>query len=496
MFQLKRTRIYSFGLVALLSAAACSDRPSPASSAADSPLRPGPAGANLSTGPQGRGPERLSERLARVVPQFGGAYVASDGTLVVYLTDSRADAAIRAALNDELRRIDRPAQSIRTVRGEYAFKDLDRWVGQVTPHLAGLDLVFTEVDERSNRIRIGIAHESGRAAMERALAQAGVPRAAALIEVAPRPQLFTSLRGRISPLTAGSQITFWTSTDARSECTYGPNVVWQGARHMLVNSHCTPPQGGPTVGTSIWQPKVPTWEYQRGKYQVGEEIQDPDWRTDVYGCAPGNVCRYSDAALIAFRYADRDWDLGGVMRTRSPATLPTIYGTLEIDVQNWSFEMTGIVSDLFTGDVINKVGRTTGWTIGTLESSCRNIFFGGRGYLCSGVVKAGGGKGDSGSPVFWTTSAGQHRLVGMLFGGLVNAGDDIAGDTYYFSNWRYIDYELGVSSYADLQAIETYPSQPGTASRYVEGADDADTPPPGEEPGTCEPTSTEIICPA
>jgi hypothetical protein len=178
------------------------------------------------------------------------------------------------------------------------------------------------------------------------------------------------------------------------------------------------------------------------------------------------------------------------MRTQSPAYLPTIYGTLNVDLQNWTFEMTGILSDLFIGDVVNKVGRTTGWTVGTVQSTCQNIFFGGRGYLCSGVVNAGAGHGDSGSPVFWTTSAGQHRLVGMLFGGLVNAGDNIAGNTYYFSNWHYIDYELGISSFADLQAIETYPSQPATGSRYVEGADDADVPPPDE----CVPTPPQLTC--
>lgn len=397
---------------------------------------------------------------------------------------------MRAAMNAEFHSLGRAGMPVRMINAEYSFRDLDRWIGQLTPALAGQGLVFTEIDERSNRLRIGIVDESFRPTVQEALRRAGIPHRAALIEVTARPELYVgTLRSRIYPLTAGAQITYWTSYGEKQACTYGPNVVWQGARHMLVNSHCTPPMGGPTTGTSIWQPKIPTYEHSRGKYQVGEEVQDPDWRGDVYGCVPGYVCRFSDAALVAFRYGDRDWDLGGVMRTYSAATLPTIYGTLNVNLSDRTFEMTGIASDLLVGDVVNKVGRTTGWTAGTLESTCRNIFFesNGHGYLCSGVVNAGGGAGDSGSPVFWTTSGGQHQLAGMLFGGLPNYNSTV-GNNYYFSNWQYIDWELGIPGYADLQAIETYPSRPATS---LEDADAADTP-PAEEP--CEPTGTQVTC--
>jgi hypothetical protein len=486
---LNRRRVPGATLVAALLLASCDANSTPAGPGA----RSDDAQPTRDWIPQTRGPERISERLAKAVPTFGGAFVNPDGTLSVYLTHPAASVAMRAALTAEFRRLDRPAMPVRIIHGAYAFVDLDRWIARLTPALAGPALLSTEIDERTNRIRIGIASESARSTIQQALTRAGVPTAAVVVEIAPRPQLFSpTLRSRISPLTAGSQITFWTAYNDRSECTYGPNVVWQGARHMLVNSHCTPPQGGPTVGTSIFQPKIPTYERNRGKYQVGEEIQDTEWRTNLYGCVSGYVCRYSDAALIAFRYGDRDWDLGGVMRTRNPAALPAIYGTLEVNPTAWSFEMSGIASDLFVGDVVNKVGRTTGWTVGTLESTCRNIFLPaeGRGYLCSGVVKAGAGRGDSGSPVFWTTSGGQHRLAGMLFGGVINSGDGVAGDTYYFSNWYYIDYELGIVGYPDLQAIETHPVQPGAGSRYAEDADAADTPPSDE----CDPT-TGVACP-
>lgn len=478
-------------MVLMLLLGGCSD--------ADSPAAPdgfGAASNEASANARGsnRGPARLSERLAHAVPSFGGAFVDAGGTLNIHLTNPGAAVAMRAAMNAELRSLGRAGMPVRMVDAEYSFRDLDRWIGQLTPALTGPGLVFTEIDERSNRLRIGIANESSRSSVQEALSRGGIPHRAALIEITARPELFSfagTLRSRVSPLTAGAQIMYWTSYGERSTCTYGPNVLWQGARHMLVNSHCTPPMGGSTTGTSIWQPKIPTYEHSRGKYQVGEEFQDPAWRGDLYGCVSGYVCRYSDAALVAFRYGDRDWNLGGVMRTQSAATLPSIYGDLDINMFNPTFELTGIASDLLVGDVVNKVGRTTGWTRGTLESTCRNIFdeLDFRGYLCSGVVKAGGGKGDSGSPVFWTTSGGQHRLAGMLFGGVPNR-DGTVGDNYYFSNWQYIDYELGIPGYADLQAIEAYPFQPAMS---FEDADAADTP-PAEEP--CVPTGTEITCTA
>jgi hypothetical protein len=85
-------------------------------------------------------------------------------------------------------------------------------------------------------------------------------------------------------------------------------------------------------------------------------------------------------------------------------------------------------------------------------------------------------------------AGGQHRLAGMLFGGLPNH-DGTVGNNYYFSNWQYIDYELGGPGYADLQPIEAYPYQPAMS---FEDADAADTPPAEDEP--CEPTGTQITC--
>jgi hypothetical protein len=66
----------------------------------------------------------------------------------------------------------------------------------------------------------------------------------------------------------------------------------------------------------------------------------------------------------------------------------------------------------------------------------------------SGVVSAGAGHGDSGSPVFFQSGSGAYLLAGILFGGLVGP-DGVAGSEYDFSNWRWVNYELGIAGPLD-----------------------------------------------
>ncbi|MDQ3606644.1 MAG: S1 family peptidase [Gemmatimonadota bacterium] len=335
---------------------------------------------------------------------------------------------------------------------------------------------------KAGGVRVGITNEGGRSAVERALQQTGIPTDAVLIEITESsvPYYTPTLRSRISPHTAGSEIEYQTPDYPSGEapCTYGWNVSWEGRRHMLVNAHCTDEFGGPYVATAIFQPRVPTWNYQSADYKVGNEVQDPDFRTDLYGCASSLAplgCRYADVALVEIRDTNRDWDLGGVLRTQSRTMLPSYYGTLQIDLGRPTFEMSGVLSSLFVGDTVNKVGRTTGWTAGVVESACRNIFYDGRGYLCSGVVQGPAGRGDSGSPVFWTAADGRQLVVGILFSGSPNY-DNIVGDNFNFSHWSYIDYELGQPAVNDLTVFESTNTSPAFSATEMPA--DGSEPPP------------------
>lgn len=94
----------------------------------------------------------------------------------------------------------------------------------------------------------------------------------------------------------------------------------------------------------------------------------------------------------------------------------------------------------FSG-TIHKVGRTTGWTSGTVTNTCTNVSVSGTNItlLCQTIVQRSGsvivGGGDSGSPVFTGTS--NVTLRGILWGG---SG---SGDMFVFSPLKNVQDELG-----------------------------------------------------
>jgi hypothetical protein len=89
------------------------------------------------------------------------------------------------------------------------------------------------------------------------------------------------------------------------------------------------------------------------------------------------------------------------------------------------------------------VGRTTGWTFGTVVSTCADINVSGSDdtQLCQTRVRGGAGGGDSGSPVFYRIGAGAKvKLAGILWGGGFHPA---FGETYIFSPLDNIEEDLG-----------------------------------------------------
>jgi hypothetical protein len=88
---------------------------------------------------------------------------------------------------------------------------------------------------------------------------------------------------------------------------------------------------------------------------------------------------------------------------------------------------------------VHKVGRTTGWTRGSVGATCVNVNVSGSNItqLCQTLVSARVGGGDSGSPVFRRQGSGSNvTLVGILWGG---SGTSL----YVYSPLSNIEAELG-----------------------------------------------------
>ncbi len=122
--------------------------------------------------------------VAERVPTFGGAYLAG-GTLVILLTEPSEEAGRQA--RDALVEImgDAFAAEDYVVKeATYSFGELKRWYESMRAiHLVAPDLVLTDIDEKRNRIMIGLEDpDRYRAAVEAELDRLGIPREAVLIE--------------------------------------------------------------------------------------------------------------------------------------------------------------------------------------------------------------------------------------------------------------------------------------------------------------------------
>jgi hypothetical protein len=92
--------------------------------------------------------------------------------------------------------------------------------------------------------------------------------------------------------------------------------------------------------------------------------------------------------------------------------------------------------------VVNKVGRTTGWTYGPVVATCVDVSSSVTEFTiwCQHLVQAGTDGGDSGSPVFSWTRGSNVNLLGVLWAG----GSDGQGNSIFaFSPFASIQDELG-----------------------------------------------------
>ena len=284
--------------------------------------------------------------------------------------------------------------------------------------LAGV--VFTDGEERSGRLVVGVLDRGAEGLVRAQLAQLGVPSESVdLVETEPIHRVVT-LRDQVRPVVAGLQIRF-----SQYVCSLGFNAVLGSTSGYVTAAHCSTNQGA-IDGTQYYQPanQVPD-EF------IGTEVADPAFFRGN-GCPRGRKCRYSDSNFSAGDSAV-NFTLGGIARTTGPNN-----GSLEIA---GAFSIGGQGAATI-GQTANKVGRTTGWTQGAVTRTCVNTGVSGSNIvlLCQDFVEndvqivAGG---DSGSPVFRINSNGRVTLLGNLWGG------NSSGTQFVYSPIAYIERELG-----------------------------------------------------
>lgn len=262
--------------------------------------------------------------------------------------------------------------------------------------------VFADNDERTGKMVFGVENANAIPGITRALAAIGAASGEYVVEVTePIRHMATLQTGIFRPTQAGSQIHF-----GNYVCTMGFNVDHSGGRSFITNSHCTNKQGG-VEGTTYAQPSRtldPT--------VIATEVADPVY---VKGgaCPKGKMCRHSDASRALYSSSVAS-NRGDILKTTGANN-----GSLEVAGVFTVTSQDNTTKNFQIGRILNKVGRTTGWSQGPVDRTCVNTNVSGSRIhqFCQTFVTANVAGGDSGSPVFGITSGDNVQLVGILWGG-------------------------------------------------------------------------------
>jgi len=282
--------------------------------------------------------------------------------------------------------------------------------------------VFSDNDEVAGKVVIGVEHMQAARAVEQQMARLGISTGDYAVELTKPIVFMATLQDRFRPTQAGIQIHF-----GQYVCSLGFNADHAGGRSFVTASHCTNTQGG-TEGTLYYQPLKST-----DPTVIATEADDPVYVKNGAGCPRGKKCRWSDASRALYS--------SGVASNRGEIAKTTGANNNSLTVSGF-FTVTSqdnTTTNYAVGTVMNKVGRTTGWTQGPVSRTCVNTGVqGSQVYLfCQTFVTAGVAGGDSGSDVFQITSGDNVTLTGILWGG---ASDN---SYYVFSPLASVVKELG-----------------------------------------------------
>lgn len=395
-----------FLLVVVLLFAACTDGLVDPVVSKHRALIPDGAAAQITAAVQGRTWRGIEDEMLRSearVSGLGGMFVDSVGNVVVYARDEvapgSAEAEARALFSrlaiDDVMRASLLQGGVVRRRADHAFSQLVDWQMRLLPRLARVPgYVSIDADESPNRVRIdvsGLASQAQAAAVARSL---DVPPEALVFRVAPRVAPIASLRDTFRPTYGGTMISRW---DYPSACTLGWNVTTSyNETGFLTASHCAGGSlGGGILGIEIFQ--------NAPNQKVGNITINPPWTDTLPSqCLGLPLCTGADAMFV--QNAVGVTSVKAVLRTNAVGTNNN-GGSITVRAPMTSVQPPLIA---WVGLMADKIGRSTGWTRGTVAGTCEWPLVGdtaqpGPDYVahCADrITGARGGHGDSGSPVF------------------------------------------------------------------------------------------------
>lgn len=389
-----------------------------------------------------------SQRIARQVPGFGGAFV-EGGVLNVYLTPGESRSLASSALLNELRTGRRAVMALRFRVASFGYEQLEALIERLLPVLGPPGIASYGIDEWNNRIRIGVVTDEAKAKVLRGMITLGVPNSAVVFENEGYfvPTGTHDLTDQVRPLVGGLQIHAGGFSGETGTLT--AIVKYNGTLYGLMSSHVADNTGTGGTGNSVYQ--------NANGGQIGTVSVNPAFVANLTYCPTNARCRFSDAALIALNQNVMDTSsLGSIAKPGTPNTSGGV-GTINFDDSNlliltdegvFCGSGNGCNVSTFPGDSVTKIGYATGWTGGTLATTSVALVGSDGLYRLDNLVVRGKARpGDSGAPVV----SDRIRLAGIQWG----IGTYMGDSTFDYSNWPNVGSDLTGSTFT-LHSIPPY----------------------------------------
>lgn len=415
--------------LAMAALAACSDDPTPgptgpdrADAVQDGDTAIAPLDGDLYPA------EKEALELSQQIDGYAGDWYEGDTRVVALTAAGKTDEAARVlstrAATSEFGQHDEAKNGggTRFVQAQFDYKSLRAYRDQSAEPVLGVEgTTFMDLDEKANRLVVGIADEAQRAEVEAKFKEARVPAEATEVIVTGKFEEHQTLQQFKRPLEGAWQI----QNAAGPICTLGfiTRNPANGAPAFVTNSHCT---------NSYWALDGISFSQNLNNLWVGREVRDPA----PFGCALFGLirCRWSDAAIV--QVTNATVAPGKIAKTSFWAFGYGPNGSIQ-SVQP-SLTVTAVQPFPFLGQVVDKIGRTSGWTYGPVTRTCVTMpRTATRWRLCQFWGYYSSKPGDSGSPVFiWRGD--NVTLAGINWG-----GSDLLRMAF-FSPSQGIRWDLGV----------------------------------------------------
>lgn len=352
------------------------------------------------------------------VPGFAGYYRSPAGTYVVSVARAESARQAEALVASRLAAAGKRGVVTESRLVVYAFDELKAWKDALAPLVDGEDIYWLDIAEEQNRLVLGVRSPAVAHQVLEAAARLGVPAPAVDAIQSRKPTPRSDIRDHIDPVTGGTEI----QRSGYVRCTLGFNAYSGTLAGFVTASHCSGTENS-TDGTVQYQSD---WGVTADS--IGAEYNDPSSN------------RMSDAAFYLYASGlGRVPDWGQIARTTDVGIGES--GSLTIDTQHPRFRIVGKAPNAVQGlyEVVNKVGRTTGWTQGEVTQTCVTL----RGYSCQWRAELWSWQGDSGAPIFQQLGSTEPDASRVILWGILQGGPENDSSETWYSPMSGIEHDLG-----------------------------------------------------